>query len=87
MSARVIDEAANVFADPSAYAGEAGLHAALTHLRECGPRLQELRLGSFQILIRYVDLSLQSIQLRILKNLPPLTAKVLIIRVGRLPVP
>jgi cytochrome P450 len=37
MSARVIDEAANVFADPSAYAGEAGLHAALTHLRANAP--------------------------------------------------
>src|SRR6201993_2194421 len=37
MSARVIDAAANVFADPKAYADEAGLHAALTHLRANAP--------------------------------------------------
>jgi cytochrome P450 len=37
MSARVIDEAANVFADPMAYADEAGLHAAMTHLRAHAP--------------------------------------------------
>ena len=37
MSARVIDEVANVFADPSAYADEAALHAAMTHLRANAP--------------------------------------------------
>jgi len=37
MGARVIDEAAGVFADPSAYADEAALHAALTHLRATAP--------------------------------------------------
>jgi cytochrome P450 len=37
MSARVIDEAANVFADPMAYADEAGLHAVMTHLRAHAP--------------------------------------------------
>ena len=37
MGARVIDEAAGVFADPSAYADEAALHAALTHLRANAP--------------------------------------------------
>jgi cytochrome P450 len=36
-SARVIDEVANVFADPLAYADEAKLHAALTHLRANSP--------------------------------------------------
>ena len=33
MSTRIMDEAAKVFADPQAYADEAKLHAALTHLR------------------------------------------------------
>ena len=37
MSTRVIDEAANVFADPKAYTDEAGLHAALMHLRANAP--------------------------------------------------
>ncbi len=37
MNTRVIDEAAGVLADPSAYADEAGLHAALTHLRTNAP--------------------------------------------------
>ncbi len=37
MSTRVIDEAARVFADPTAYTDEAGLHAALTHLRASAP--------------------------------------------------
>jgi cytochrome P450 len=33
MSTRIMDEAAKVFADPVAYTDEAGLHAALSHLR------------------------------------------------------
>ncbi len=37
MSVRVVDEAAKVFADPTAYANERGLHAALTHLRANAP--------------------------------------------------
>ena len=37
MGTRVIDEAAGVFADPSAYADETALHAALTHLRANAP--------------------------------------------------
>jgi cytochrome P450 len=37
MSAPVVDEAANVFADPSAYTDEPRLHAALTHLRAHAP--------------------------------------------------
>jgi len=37
MGTRVIDEAASVFADPSAYADEAALHATLTHLRANAP--------------------------------------------------
>ncbi|MCT7659111.1 cytochrome P450 [Mycobacterium deserti] len=37
MSTRIIDQAANVFADPSAYADEAKLHAALAHLRANAP--------------------------------------------------
>ena len=37
MSVRIVDEAARVFADPSAYADEARLHAAMTHLRAHAP--------------------------------------------------
>ncbi|KWX20347.1 cytochrome [Mycolicibacterium wolinskyi] len=37
MSTRVIDEAAQAFATPSAYADEAKFHAALTHLRANAP--------------------------------------------------
>ncbi|MEO6793098.1 MAG: cytochrome P450 [Mycobacterium sp.] len=37
MSAPIIDEAARIFADPSAYADEPRLHAALTHLRAHAP--------------------------------------------------
>jgi cytochrome P450 len=37
MSARVIDAAANVFANPTAHTDEAGLHAAMTHLRAHAP--------------------------------------------------
>jgi cytochrome P450 len=37
MSTRIMDEAARVFADPQAYANEAKLHAALTHLRTDAP--------------------------------------------------
>ncbi|ULE33278.1 cytochrome P450 [Mycobacterium sp. IDR2000157661] len=37
MSARIMDEAAKVFADPQAYADEPKLHAALTHLRAHTP--------------------------------------------------
>ncbi|MGZ8819348.1 MAG: cytochrome P450, partial [Mycobacterium sp.] len=37
MSTRIMDEAARVFADPQAYADEARLHAALTHLRANAP--------------------------------------------------
>src|SRR5277367_59260 len=37
MSAPIIDEAAKVFADPTAYADEPRLHAALTHLRAHAP--------------------------------------------------
>src|SRR6201993_27691 len=37
MGTRVIDGAARVFAEPMAYADEAGLHAALTHLRAHAP--------------------------------------------------
>ena len=37
MSVRIADEAARVFADPGAYADEARLHAAMTHLRAHAP--------------------------------------------------
>ena len=37
MSAPIIDEAAKVFADPTSYADEPRLHAALTHLRAQAP--------------------------------------------------
>jgi hypothetical protein len=49
--------------------------------------LPELGLGGLQVLIRYIDLKLERIKLRILKNLPPLTAKILVIGLGGLPVP
>src|SRR5689334_24246817 len=37
MATRIMDEAANVFATPKAYADEPNLHAALTHLRANAP--------------------------------------------------
>lgn len=37
MNVRIADEAARVFADPSAYADDARLHAAMTHLRAHAP--------------------------------------------------
>jgi len=37
VTTRIMDEAARVFADPQAYADEAKLHAALTHLRANAP--------------------------------------------------
>ena len=37
MTAPIMDEAAKVFADPTAYADEPKLHAALTHLRANAP--------------------------------------------------
>jgi cytochrome P450 len=37
MSTPIVDEAAQVFADPAAYADESRLHAALTHLRAHAP--------------------------------------------------
>jgi cytochrome P450 len=37
VSTPIVDDAANVFADPSAYADEPRLHAALTHLRAHAP--------------------------------------------------
>jgi len=37
MTVRVADEAGSVFADPTAYADEARLHAAMTHLRAHAP--------------------------------------------------
>ncbi|HEY2448003.1 MAG TPA: cytochrome P450, partial [Mycobacterium sp.] len=37
MSTPIIDEAAKVFSDPTSYADEPRLHAALTHLRAIAP--------------------------------------------------
>ncbi|GAB3005768.1 cytochrome P450 [Mycobacterium bourgelatii] len=37
MSARIVDAAAEIFADPTSYADEARLHAAMTHLRAHAP--------------------------------------------------
>lgn len=37
MSTPTMDDAAQVFADPTAYADDARLHAALTHLRANNP--------------------------------------------------
>jgi hypothetical protein len=49
--------------------------------------LPELGFGSFQILVRYIDLIFQRVELRILKNRPPRTAKILVIGLGGLPIP
>src|SRR6266853_41499 len=39
-----------------------------------------------QVLVGDVDLSFESIELRILKNLPPVAAEILVIRLGRFPI-
>ena len=49
-------------------------------------RLAELRLCGFQILVGDINLFFKRIQLRILKNLPPLSARDLIVGLSRLPV-
>jgi hypothetical protein len=49
--------------------------------------LPELRFRGLQVLVRYIDLLFQRIQLRILKNRPPFAAEILFIRFGWLPVP
>src|SRR6266576_762777 len=51
------------------------------------PRLPKLSLCRLQILIRYVDLRLQRIELRILEYRPPRTTKVLVIGLSGSPVP
>jgi hypothetical protein len=48
--------------------------------------LLELRLRRLQILIRYVDLRFQRIKLWILEYRPPRAAKILVVRLSRLPV-
>ena len=50
------------------------------------PRLLESRFGSFQILIGNVDLLFESVQLRVLKNFPPLALRNLIAGLRCLPV-
>jgi hypothetical protein len=49
--------------------------------------LLELRFRRFKILIRYVHLQFQGIKLRILEYRPPGPAKILVVRLGGLPVP
>ncbi|MDT5009753.1 MAG: hypothetical protein QOH57_1370 [Mycobacterium sp.] len=58
MSARVMDEAANVFADPKAYADEPRLHAALTHLRANAPVswVDVPRYRPFWAITKYADI-------------------------------
>src|SRR6202051_2378120 len=58
-----------------------------TVIAQGGSRLLKLRLCGFQVLIRYIDLEFQRVQLRILKNGPPITTKILVIGFGGLPVP
>ena len=50
------------------------------------PRLPELRFRRLQILIGDIDLFFKRIQLRVLKNLPPLSARDLIAGLRRLPI-
>src|SRR5579863_1329333 len=57
-----------------------------TSVAESRSRLLILRDRGFQILVRNVDLLLQSIQLRVLKDLPPVPAEVLVVRLGSLPI-
>src|SRR5580704_1140388 len=49
-------------------------------------RLLVLRNRSFQILVRNIDLLLQRVQLLVLKNLPPVPAQVLVIRLRGFPI-
>src|ERR1700752_1937224 len=56
-------------------------------ITERGSRLLILRHCSLQVLVRDVDLLLQDIQLRILKDFPPVTAQVLVIRLRGFPIP
>src|SRR5260221_1890376 len=43
-------------------------------------------LGGFQILVGDVDLCFESVQLRVLKYLPPVAAELLVAGLGRLPI-
>src|ERR1700688_2116590 len=52
-----------------------------------GSCLLILRRGSFQVLVRNIDLKFQRIELRILKNSPPRTTKILVVRLGGFPIP
>src|SRR5258708_32435454 len=45
-----------------------------------GTSLRVLGLGCLQVLVRDVDLRFETIQLRILKNLPPVAAQILAVR-------
>jgi hypothetical protein len=45
-----------------------------------------LGLSRLQVLVGDVDLSFEGIELRILKNFPPVAGEILIIRLGRFPI-
>jgi cytochrome P450 len=59
MSTPTMDEAANVFADPQAYADETKLHAALTHLRANAPvsRVEVPNYRPFWAITKHADVS------------------------------
>ena len=53
---------------------------------EHGTSLGILSLGGFQVLVGDADLRFQSIELGVLKYFPPVTAEILVIRLGRFPI-
>src|SRR6266481_1917 len=53
---------------------------------EHGASLGILGLGRLQVLVGDVDLRFEDIELRILKNFPPVTIEILVIRLGRFPI-
>jgi cytochrome P450 len=58
VSTPIIDDAAKVFTDPQAYADEAGLHRALTHLRATAPvsRVEVPGYEPFWAITRHADI-------------------------------
>src|SRR5467141_4945147 len=53
---------------------------------EDGTSLGILGFSGLQVLVGDVDLSFEGIELRILKNFPPVAAEILVIRLGRFPI-
>src|SRR6266851_2807321 len=55
-------------------------------IAEKGTSLGILGFSRLQVLVGDVDLRFEGIELRILKNLPPVAAEILVIRLGRFPI-